>query len=295
MSLNKLYGLVGVSKQGFHQWLNRELRRREEQMQLMPILLQIRQDHPMLSCREIYFMLRPKYMGRDRFEEFCYSQQLKVGKKKNRYRTTDSYGVLRFPNLLLELDELTGVNQLWVSDITYFTIGPQVYYLTFILDIYNRKIVGYSASKTLRTEDTTIAALTMALKKQDLGRQSGTIIHSDGGGQYFSEEFKTLTKAYGMRNSMGKTAYENPHAERINGTIKNDYLIPYQPGDFTQLEAMLTKAVYLYNTQRPHKSLNRLCPVEFENRINEGLLTKTWVINKKKKVTKKEKVNISII
>ena len=264
-------------------------------MQLLPIIMQLRKDHPRLSCREMYYMLSPKYMGRDRFEEFCHSQSLKVGKGKNRYKTTDSYGVLRFPNRLLELDELTGVNQLWVSDITYFSINNQVYYLTFILDIYNRKIVGYSASKTLRTTDTTIKALTMAVKQQHLDRNSGTIIHSDGGGQYYSKDFKALTKAYGMLNSMGKSAYENPHAERINGIIKNDYLIPYQPKDFKALEEMLIKAIYLYNTQRPHKALNRLSPMEFEYKIAKGLLTKTWIINKKKKVTKKEKVNISII
>lgn len=248
----------------------------------------------MLSCREIYYMLQPKHIGRDRFEEFCYSQDLKIEKKRNPYKTTDSYGVMRFPNRLLELDELTGVNQLWVSDITYFTLGGHVYYLTFILDVYNRKIVGYSASKTLRTVDTTIAALKMAVKGQNLYRQSNTIIHSDGGGQYYSKDFKTLTQSYGMLNSMGKSAYENPHAERINGIIKNDYLIPYQPKDFEQLKRMLTKAVYLYNTQRPHKALNRLSPLEFEYKIAKGLLTKTWVINKNKKVNKKDKINISI-
>lgn len=290
-----MYELVGISKQGFHQWLNRELSRKEEQMQLLPIIRQIREDHPRLSCREIYFMLKPKYMGRDRFEEFCYSQDLKIITKRNRYRTTDSYGVLRFPNRLLELDELTGVNQLWVSDITYFSISYRVYYLTFILDVYSRKIVGYNVSKTLQTIDTTIPALKMAIKSQGLNRESGTILHSDGGGQYYSDEFKYLTRSYGMQNSMGKSAYENPHAERINGTIKNYYLIPYQPSGFQDLQKKLTKAVYLYNNKRPHKSLCRLSPVEFEDKISKGLLTKVWVINKKKKVSKKEKVNISII
>ena len=263
-------------------------------MQLMPIITEIRKDHPRLSCREIYFMVCPEHMGRDRFEEFCFSQQLKVARKKSRYKTTDSYGVMRFPNLLLEVDELTGTNQLWVSDITYFSIGGQVYYITFILDVYNREIVGYEASKTLRTVDTTVKALAMAIVARKLGRESGTIIHSDGGGQYYSKEFKELTKAYGMRNSMGKTAYENPHAERINGTIKNDYLVPYQPKNFQELKNMLAKAVFLYNTQRPHKALGRLSPFEFEYRVAKGLLTKTWFINKKKKVSKKEKVNITI-
>lgn len=263
-------------------------------MQVLPIIMQIRKDHPRLSCREIYFMVNPKYMGRDKFEEFCFSWQMKIIKEKNRYKTTDSYGVMRFPNLLLGLNELTGVNQLWVSDITYYNIKEQVYYLTFILDIYSRKIVGYSASKTLRTIDTTIKALNMAIDTRNINKQLGTIIHSDGGGQYYSKEFKQLTKDYGMRNSMGKSAYENPHAERINGIIKNDYLKPYQPQSFSELKQMLIKAVFLYNNERPHKSLGRLSPEVFEKKIRDGFLTKTWVINKKKKVSKKEKVNIYI-
>jgi len=274
MKLNALYSICGISKQGFHQWLDRELKRKEEQMQLMPIIMQIRKDHPRLSCREIYYMISPVYMGRDRFEEFCFKNSLKVECKRNRFKTTDSYGVKRFPNLLLEINELTGVNQLWVSDITYFTIGKRVYYLTFVMDVYSRKIVGYCASKSLRTTDTTLRAIKMSIHRRKLGKESVTIIHSDGGGQYYCKEFTALTNHYGMRNSMGKSAYENPFAERINGTIKNDYLIPYQPKTFKELEEMLTKAVYLYNTKRPHKSLKRLSPCEFEDSVNKGLLTK---------------------
>lgn len=290
-----MYFISGISKQGFHQWLDRELRRKEELMQLLPIIMEIREDHPRLSCREIYFMLKPNYTGRDRFEAFCFSHGFKVESQKNWHRTTDSLGVIRFPNLLLGLDELTGVNQVWVSDITYFQIGEEIFYLTFITDLYSRKIVGYCVSKSLLTEGTTLLALKMALKARRIRKESGLIFHSDGGGQYYSKMFTSLTASYGMLNSMGVDVYDNPHAERVNGIIKNDYLIPYQPKNFEELGKMLIKAVNLYNTSRPHKSLGRLAPEVFEMLIDTGLLTKTWVINKKKKVTKKEKVNISII
>ena len=93
---------------------------------------------------------------------------------------------------------------------------------------------------------------------------------------------------------MGKSAWENPYAERINGTLKNDYLIPYQPRNFKELKKKLIKAVNLYNCQRPHLSLNRQTPQEFKQMIEMGLLTKRWVINKKKKVSKKEKIIITI-
>ena len=264
-------------------------------MQLLPIIRQIREDHPRMSCRVIYHMVTPRYMGRDLFEVFCYSHGFKVGTIKNHYRTTDSVGVIRFPNLMMDRDELTTVNQIWVSDITYYQVGKDVYYITFILDLYNRKIVGYCVSKTLRTEDTTLQALQMAIKREHIAHNSNLIIHSDGGGQYYSKQFTALTNYYGMHNSMGTSVFENPHAERINGTIKNDYLIPWGPKNFEELDKMLTKAVYLYNTIKPHKSLNGLSPEQFTDCIINGLLTKTWLINKKKKVTKKEKVNISII
>jgi putative transposase len=292
--MNRLYALAGISKQAFHQKLDREINRKEEQMQLLPIISQIREDHPRLSCREMYFMLNPRYMGRDRFEAFCYTHGYKIEIHKNKYRTTDSLGVIRFPNLLLQTGELTGTNQIWVSDITYFQIQNDVYYLTFITDLYSRRIVGYTASTTLRTEDTTLKALRSALKLRGISKGSNLIIHSDGGGQYYCKDFLRLTRSYGIRNSMGKSAYENPHAERVNGTIKNDYLVHYQPQNFQELQRLLTKAVHLYNTQRPHSSLTRLSPDVFETRTAEGLLTRIWVINKRKKVAKKEKVNITI-
>jgi len=290
--MNWLYRAIGRSKQGVHQWLNRELKRRDEQMQLIRVIEEIREDHPRLSCRNIYYMITPLYMGRDRFESFSYSHGFKLNTKKNVFKTTDSTGVIRFDNLLLELEELTGVNQVWVSDITYYKIRDKVYYLTFITDLYSRKIVGYSASRTLLTVDTTMVAMKMAKTERNIGKNTNLIIHSDGGGQYYCKEFLKMTK--GIANSMGEAAYDNPHAERVNGIIKNDYLKYYRPDNFEDLKRKLTKAVYLYNNQRPHGSLSRLNPVAFEYLIDEGLLTKTWIINKKKKVGKKEKVNIYI-
>ncbi len=292
--MNEIYLNIGLTKQAFHQWLNRTMGIYEEQWCLLPIIGQLREDHPMMSCRHMYLELKPKTMGRDRFEVFCHRNGFKVEVKKRSYRTTDSRGTIYFPNLLLTLGELTSVNQLWVSDITYFEIDGKFFYLTFIMDVYNREVIGFLVSNNLRTESTTLPALKMAIANRNLKKGSGLIFHSDGGGQYYCKVFVSLTKDYGIKNSMGKTAYENPIAERINGTIKNDYLIPYHPKDNIELNKMLIKAVYLYNNDRPHKSLGGHSPREFIELINKGLLTKTWVVNKKKKVSKKEKVNISI-
>jgi hypothetical protein len=289
--MSHIFKVSGISKQCFHQWLDRSSVRKEEQMHLLPIIRQIRGDHPRLSCREIYRMLKPKTMGRDRFESFCFINGFKVDVVRNKFKTTDQLGLIRFPNLLFETRELTGINQVWVSDITYYFLKNEVYYLTFIMDLYSRKIVGYAASKTLFTTETTLPALNMALRGRSL--TPGLIFHSDGGGQYYCKAFLELTSKHKMKNSMGRTAYENPHAERVNGTIKNDYLIPYQPSSYNELQSHLKKAVDLYNSKRPHKSLHRLSPEAFEALSKAGLSNDIWKVEKRTYTTEEDKIRLT--
>jgi transposase InsO family protein len=262
--MNVLYKAVGVSKQSFHQHLGREMDFMEEANQLLVLIIQIRADHPRMSARQMYRLLSPVHMGRDRFETFCFTNGFKVSVKRAYHRTTNSWGVTRFTNLLIGY-EFTGVNQVWVSDITYYRIGEKFYYLTFILDRYSRFIVGHSASESLLTTATTMPALRMALKtRKGLGE---LIIHSDGGGQYYCKDWLNLTKKNQIRNSMCESVYENAHAERINGTIKNDYLVYYSPQNYNQLITMTTKAVMKYNYERPHQSLGNVSPNQYEKKV----------------------------
>jgi transposase InsO family protein len=235
----------------------------EERGQLRRIIDQVREDHPSMGAQGLYTKLRPKTMGRDRFCAWYRAEGLKIKPQKNWRRTTDSTGVIRFENLIDKL-ELTAVNQVWVSDITYYDIGEKFYYLTFVMDKYSRKIKGFSASESLRTEETTIPAVQMALKYLNL--EQGTIIHSDGGGQYYSRSFLDLTSER-LRHSMGESAYENPHAERLNRTIKNDYLRHYRPTNLEDLKMKLTRAVEMYNDGKPHQALKGLTPRQFESNL----------------------------
>ena len=292
--MSALYKHFRISKQGFHSRLNREASRREEQLQLREILKDIRVDHPRLSVRQIYFMIKPKTMGRDEFELYCYGYGLKIMRKRSYIKTTDSRGVNRFPNLLLEIDFITSTNQVWVTDITYFRLIEQMWYLTFILDLYSRSIVGYSASTSLRAENTSLPALIMAKKNRKRDVFNNLIVHSDGGGQFYCREYLKLTSKANIRNSMCENVYGNTHAERINGTIKNDYLIPYAPANPKELHQKLNKAVYLYNNQRPHKSLGRYSPIAFEKATAKGTLQKTWKVCKKVICNTKKHINISI-
>lgn len=183
---------------------------------------------------------------------------------KNWRRTTDSSGVIRFKNLV-EGKKLDGTNQVWVSDITYYDLHDKFYYLTFVMDQYSRKIKGFHVSQDLSTEQTTIPALKMAMRYLQPGQKP--IIHSDGGGQYYSKSFLSLT-AGTFTNSMGVSAYENPHAERLNRTIKNSYLRHYHPNDFEQLKKYSAKAVHMYNDGKPHDALKGLTPKQFESLYN---------------------------
>jgi putative transposase len=284
--MNKIYQIIGMSKQNFHQVLDRMQMHQIEKEQMLIIIRQVRKDHPKMSCRDMYRLVRPQFMGRDRFEAFCFEEGFMVELKKNFRRTTNSLGVTRFPNLIQDL-ELTGVNQVWVSDITYYEMNNRFYYLTFIMDLYSRKIIGYSESVSLLTVDTTIPALNMAIRARQGHDLAGLIFHSDGGGQYYCKEFLKITEHYGILNSMCETVFENPHAERLNRTIKNNYLYPYGPENRIELKSMLKKAVDMYNLQKPHGSLKGLSPVNFENLAK--LLTENQLINKRKKEAKKEK------
>jgi transposase InsO family protein len=240
----------------------------EEQEQLIPLINEIRRDHPRMAARDIYLKLQPSCMGRDQFEKFCMDTGYRIKQLRNFRVTTNSLGVTRFANMIKDL-EVTRVNQVFVSDITYFDLGSDTYYLTFIMDLYNREIVGYSDSDNLRTESTTLPALHRLIKERGKSNLKGAIIHSDGGGQYYCNEFKILTKSLGMINSMTEEkVFENAHAERLNGIIKNNYLYPYGPTNVTSLKKLLAKAVFMYNTGKPHKALGKLTPKAFKDTVD---------------------------
>lgn len=254
---------MGTSKQSVHQKLDAFQNEKEIEAQLLMVLQDIRKDHPTMGVRSMYYKVRPEGMGRDKFEQFCYKYGFKSQKVKRPWITTNSTGVKRFDNLIIGM-MIDRVNQVWASDITYFEVKKRFYYLTFLIDAYTRFIKGYSVSKTLKTTETTIPALKMALRKTKI--EPGLIIHSDGGGQYYSKAFLELTAKYQIKNSMCKEAYQNPIGERINGTIKNNYLKHWEIKGYEMLTKMVDRSVQLYNYEKPHKSLDYSTPVEKENK-----------------------------
>jgi transposase InsO family protein len=220
-----------------------------------------------MGARDMYFKLKPESMGRDAFELFCKSEGLMSSKVRDFRRTTDSTGVVRFENKIEGL-ELYRVDQVWQSDITYYQVGDRFYYITFVIDGFSRRIVGHTVSQRLLTQHTTIPALKMAisLRKRVQREKNSLIIHSDGGGQYYSKDFRELTNSYNITNSMREYAWENGKAERVNGVIKNNYLRHRVINNFDTLRKEVDRSVYLYNNDKPHIKLQRKTPIGFETK-----------------------------
>jgi len=126
--------------------MDRYLQERSIEEQVLMLVYCVREDHPTMGLRDMYFKITPVDIGRDRFETFCKQSGLMVERTHNWRRTTDSSGVIRFDNLLIGL-VINKPNQVWQSDITYFELNERFYYITFIIDAFTRVIVGHAVSQ----------------------------------------------------------------------------------------------------------------------------------------------------
>lgn len=267
-SLNTLYQAVGISKQAFHQRQKHAESVSARLKTLEVLVLEIRKDHPVMALRTIHSKLHCPGIGRDLFEAHFKAIGFGVERRINYQRTTDSRGVSKFDNIVSGV-KLDRIDQVWVSDITYFSVEGKFYYITFIMDAFSRKIVGCKASKRLFTQSSTLPALKMAIKARKITKEKGQdlIFHSDGGGQYYDKEFITELRKKNIESSMAETVYENAKAERVNGIIKNNYLVHWRIHSFEILEKMLDRAVRLYNSEKPHEALGKITPEEFERKF----------------------------
>jgi putative transposase len=258
-SLNQLFGVIGISKQAVsQQWRRRQLLDTRIN-ELVVEAESLRQAHPGCGVEKMYYVLKPDFIGRDRFIEIMMDVGFRLKAQRN-YRRTTYAGRIRYPNLIKGLT-ITAPCMLWQSDITYIPVGNQFYYAVFILDVYSKKIVGYQLSRTMHAT-ANLKALTMALKNY----QPALIHHSDRGSQYGCKQYLELLKAKQMKISMGLRAQDNAYAERINRTIKEEYLQPWKAQTYDQLKHQLNKAVTNYNNIRPHDHLKKLTPKDFEDK-----------------------------
>ena len=257
---------VGMTRQNFYKSRRVRQRQKVDEQLVKQIVEAERAIQPRLGGLKLHHMLREQLaaedviLGRDRFFEVLKNQNLLLEPLPKAPRTTNSaHSLPVFTNLIKDL-ELTGPNQVWVSDITYIRTQEAFVYLSLITDKYSRKVVGYHVGRTLETQNT-LKALAMALETLPAG--SHPIHHSDRGCQYCSHEYVNVLKAHGMPVSMTEEDHcaENAMAERVNGILKQEHFLNHTFKSVAQVRQAVEEAVWLYNTRRPHRSL-KLCTPE---------------------------------
>lgn len=260
-----MYRSVGVTKQAVHKSQKRQQAFDRELTDLVIQADKLRSDHPGCGVEKMYTTLKPKLMGRDKFCEIFMDLGYRIKKIPN-YKRTTIPSHIRYPNLI-EGMQVTKPFQVVQSDITYIYINDRYYYIAFVIDVYTRTIIGYNTSDNMRKESN-IKAMKMALK--NAGKHSIEIHHSDRGAQYGSDDYRRLLRDNNIEISMGSIAQENAFAERVNGTIKNEYLLKWNIQNLSQLKTKLIRAVNHYNEKRKHLAFkNEFSPKEFrENSVN---------------------------
>jgi putative transposase len=262
--MNTFYSVMGISKQALHQHNDRQLTRLEKEERLMKQAVAIRSRHPGIGCRTLYDLVEDIGLGRDKTEAFLLSNGFRLKRKVNFIKTTIRQRLYKFPNLIKGI-KIRGINAVWQTDITYFMLPcGMVCYLIFIIDIYSRRILGYKANNHMRSE-ANLECLKMAFRIRENDSLATLIHHSDYGGQYVSKKYLEALRSRGISISMCELAWQNAYTERINGTIKNDYLKNREIFTLHDLRKNLDTDVHAYNSERPHKNLpDRMSPFQFE-------------------------------
>ena len=221
---------------------------------------------PRLGTRKLYYLIGEELerlsikFGRDKLFALLNEYDLLIKPKRRYTQTTMSRHYLRkWPNIAKGL-EVREPDQLWVSDITYIKTEEGNCYLNMVTDAYSRKIVGYAIDATMETTSM-INALKMATR-QKVNTKAETIHHSDRGLQYCSREYVNLTVKNNIKLSMTENSdpYENALAERMNRTIKEEFGINRKLKAKDQAIQLVEESIYLYNTKRPHLSLEMRTP-----------------------------------
>jgi transposase InsO family protein len=259
--MNALYQTAGISKQAVAQYAKRQEIFDRKMSDLIVEADELREAHPGCGVEKMYYTLRPDFIGRDRFVEAFMSLGYRLKRQKN-YRITTRRGNHYFENLIKGV-KVNGPSQIWQSDITYIEADDRFFYAVFIIDVYTKEIVGHQLSDHMRAQ-ANVKALNMALQEHD----PPEIHHSDRGSQYIYSGYVDKLKRIGSKLSMGKIAQENAYAERINGTIKNEYIRYWRPESYGQLKRYINKAVKNYNEIRPHDNLGKKSPREFIEEIS---------------------------
>ena len=224
---------------------------------------------PRIGARKLYHLLFDELqqlkIGRDKFFDILRANHLLIQPKRSYHVTTNSHHRFRkHRNLIVDM-VMDRPEQVWVSDITYIGKREKPCYLSLVTDAYSKKIMGYHVADNLNTESS-LNALKMAVKSRK-DKELGLIHHSDRGLQYCADDYQYMLTKNNIKCSMTNNGdpYENAVAERINGILKQEFMIDTYHQDLVIMKIIVQEAIGIYNNQRPHYSNYMLTPQLMHN------------------------------
>jgi len=171
-------------------------------------------------------------------------------------------------NLLNQNFNPIAPNQIWAGDVTYLKTGEGWMYLTVVMDLYSRRIVGWHIDKRMTTD----LVMKAMIKAYNLRKPAkGLVFHSDRGSQYTSKQYRNLLKQFGMRASMGDVGacWDNAVVERFFCSLKHDWLLKVAQPTREHMRNDVAGYMKYYNLERLHSSNNDQSPVEYENSLRK--------------------------
>jgi len=263
--------ILGVSKSTYY-YQKKILKEKKEEKEVLKQIEKVIQKYPMYGYRRV---TKELYRNGERINHkrilriMRQNGLLHHSKKKYKIQTTDSNHEFRtYPNLAKNL-EVTGLNQLWVSDITFVHLPYGFVYLAVIIDVYSRKCIGWALSTNMTTELVSEALDKALTKRAHLGFDK-LVHHSDQGVQYASNDYTDMLKQLGIQISMSRKGnpYDNAFAESFMKTIKNEEVYLKEYKNYKEAKQNIKHFIELvYNDARLHSSIGYMPPNEFETQI----------------------------
>lgn len=267
---------LGVSKSSYYKWLQQKDQTKE---MTATDYLKARIRVVFYDNHQVYGSLKIQEMLKREGLEYCRSyvarlmseMNLRSVVKKKFVVTTDSkHNLPKAPNKLNREFHTEQLGKKWVSDITYIPIGANWCYLTTIIDLADRRVVGWSLSRTMTAEDTVVTAWLDAKSKRRTA--DGFIFHSDQGVQFAAScftRFFLFTSTLAQSMSRKGNCWDNAVAESFFKSIKCEWLNRFKFSNFDEAYSQVYKYINWYNTKRIHASLGYLTPLEMEEQIRK--------------------------